>query len=219
MIFPIKDSWWYIQRGVFGWGEKGSQGAGLFTAPNPPFGATFTYYLKESLKTRKKIRQKEEGKLAKDGNDVYYPSWDALKAEDREEKPKVILTVRDEEGNVVRKVDGSNSRGVHRTTWDFRYPGFSPTDLDEDGRGPLVIPGKYTVSIDKWVDGVTTELVGPTEFEVVPLGESSLPAPDRPEVLAFQRQVGALQRAVMGANSAAGASAAPALATNTMTSA
>ena len=47
--------------------------------------------------------------------------------------------------------------------------------------------------------GQVTELVGPTPFEVETLGISSLPEKDRAEILAFQKEVGALQRAIMGA--------------------
>lgn len=204
MLFPIKKAWMYIQARPLGWREKGTQGAGFYTAPNPPFGATFTYYLKESLKTKKSERQKQDGKLAKDGKDVFYPSWKILKEEDREEKPAVILTVRDDQGNVVRRIDGETSSGIHRATWDFRYPDYEPTELEsDDNDGPLALPGKYTVGIDKRVDGVLTPLVAPTEFEVQPLGQGTLPEADRAATLAFQKKTGELQRAVWGANAAA----------------
>ncbi|NIQ01754.1 MAG: hypothetical protein GWO19_15220, partial [Nitrospinaceae bacterium] len=50
-LFPTRKAWWYIERPVVGFSEKGSQGAAYFTAPNPPFGAMFTYYLAGGLKT------------------------------------------------------------------------------------------------------------------------------------------------------------------------
>jgi photosystem II stability/assembly factor-like uncharacterized protein len=206
-LFPIKKAWMYIQDRPMGGGERASQGASFYTAANPPFGATFTYYLRESLKTREAQRHEREGKLAKDSQDVFYPTWDELKAEDREEDPTVILTVRDAAGNVVRRISGKTSKGIHRVTWNFRYPGFGPISLTGDGYGPLALPGTYTVSIDKRVDGVTTQLVPPTPFDVEPLGMPSLPPADREAVLAFQRQTGELQRAVMGASRAAAAAA------------
>jgi hypothetical protein len=202
-IFPVKTAFMYIQDRPFSGDDKAYQGAGFFTAPNPPFGATFTYYLKESFKTRKDVRHKKEDKLAKEGEDVFYPTWDELKAEDREEKPGVFLTVRDAEGNVVRRLEGKTKKGIHRVTWDFRYPGFRPAKLDDDGYGPLALPGTYTVSLDKRIDGLTTELVTPTEFVVEPLGYGSLPAADKAAVLEFQKKTGELQRAVFGANEAA----------------
>jgi photosystem II stability/assembly factor-like uncharacterized protein len=203
VIFPIKQPWMYIEAGPLGGGEKASQGASFYTAPNPPFGATFTYFLRESLKTRAAQRQDREQKLARDSQDVLYPTWDALKDEDREEDPSVTLTVRDAAGNVVRRVEGSASSGMHRATWDFRYPGYTATSVSRAGRGPMAVPGRYSVSLEKWVDGVVTEIVPPTPFEVEPLGMPSLAPADRNAVLAFQRQTGELQRAVMGTNRAA----------------
>jgi hypothetical protein len=202
-VFPVQDALMYIQDRPFSGDDKAYQGAAFFTAPNPPFGATFTYYIKESFKTRKDVRHKKEDELTKEGKDVFYPTWDELKAEDREEKPGVFLTVRDGAGNVVRRLDGKAKKGIHRATWDFRYPGYRPADLEEDGYGPLALPGTYTVSVDKRIDGVTTQLVEPTEFVVEPLGYGSLPSADKAAVLAFQKKTGELQRAMFGANEAA----------------
>ncbi len=202
-IFPIKTALWYIPARPLAGGGKAFQGASFYVADNPAYGATFTYYLKESLKTREAERQAAESEIAKEGGDVFYPSWDDLKAEDREEKPAVILTIRDEDGNVVRRLEGSTSSGMHRATWDFRYPSYTPISLQGDGDGPLAVPGQYTVSIDKLVDGTLTSLVAPTAFQVEPLWEFQGSPADREALLAFQRKVGELQRAAMGASRAA----------------
>ncbi len=202
-IFPVKKAWMYIEAHPLATKDKAFQGAAFFTAPNPPFGATFTYYIGDTLETSKAKRHKREGKLEKDGKDVFYPTWEELQKEDREEEPAVVLTVRDSYGDVVRRIDGEVGTGIHRVTWDFRYPGFEPVDLESDGWGPLALPGSYTVSLDKWVDGELTALAGPVDFEVVPLGEPSLPVADREAVLAFARETGELQRAVFGAREAA----------------
>jgi hypothetical protein len=210
-IFSIKPGEMFLTRSPMGGGERASQGAGFFVAPNPEFGATFTYYLPETLRTREAQRQRRENRAARAGEDTPYPSWDELKAEDREEGPEVFLTVRDEGGNVVRHIDGSTSRGVHRARWNFRYPGYTPLGGGGGGgfggggggSGPLALPGSYTVSLSQRVDGVVTELVPPTAFEVEVLGQPSIPAQDRAAVLAFQRQTGELQRAVMGTARAA----------------
>ncbi|MCL7972233.1 MAG: glycosyl hydrolase [marine benthic group bacterium] len=202
-VFPIRQAWMYVQSGPLGGGEKASQGAAFFTAPNPPFGAVFTYFLGESLRSREQARRKAEKELAKEGEDVLYPSWDALKEEDREESPAVALVVRTPEGDMVRRVEGSTSAGLHRATWDFRYPGFGPIQLDEDGNGPAALPGQYTVTLETRVDGVSRILAGPEPFDVSVLGTPSLPPADREAKLAFQREAGRLQRAVLGASRAA----------------
>ena len=208
-IFPIKKALMFIQTGVLGNDEKASQGADFFTAPNPPVGAVFTYYLRDPLKTRKQARQAAEAKLREDGEPVYYPSWEDLKAEDREEQPMLVFTVTDEEGNVVRRITQPTMPGINRVVWDFRYPTTTPTQLGP-GRGwrravgPAVVPGTYKVSMSKWVDGELTELVAPVSFETEALGLAALEAQDKAAVLAFNQKLGRLMRAVMGANAVIG---------------
>ncbi len=198
-IFPVKKAWMYIQTSPLGSGGKAFQGASFFTAPNPPFGATFTYYMKESLKTKKSVRQEKDRSLERQGKDVPYPSWEELKTEDREESPETFLTIFDSAGQQVREIPVAPQQGIHQATWDFRYPGYAPLQLSGDGYGPLAVPGNYTVSLSTRIDGKVTQLVGPTPFQVEVLGTSSLPEGDRQATLAFQQKTGDLQRAVMGA--------------------
>ncbi|KPK63652.1 MAG: glycosyl hydrolase, partial [Gemmatimonas sp. SG8_38_2] len=89
-IFPIKTALWYIPARPLASEGKAFQGASFYVADNPPYGATFTYYLNEALKTREARRQAAEGKIAEEGGDVFYPAWEDLKAEDREEEPVVV---------------------------------------------------------------------------------------------------------------------------------
>jgi photosystem II stability/assembly factor-like uncharacterized protein len=196
-IFPIKKALSYIEQR----GRSGSQGNAFYTAENPPFGATFTVYFKDSLKTKEQQRQKEEAKLKKEGKDTPYPGWDALKAEDREEGPARIFTIKDSEGNVVRRFDGPTYAGLHRVTWDLRYPSTYPVSLRDSrwNRGPLVVPGTYTVSVAQRVDDVTTEILPETEFVVEALGYSSLPKQDQEEVSKFYEELAELQRSFAGA--------------------
>jgi hypothetical protein len=158
------------------------------------------------VKSRKKERQDREKKLIEAGEDVFYPSWDSLRAEDREEKPSVFLTVSDEDGNVVRRVDASTKKGFHRVAWDLRFPPPDPTKLEAGEAnpfsnpivGPMAAPGTYQVALEMRVDGKTTRLAGPVSFDTVPLGQATIPAKDRGELLAFQRKTARLQRAVLG---------------------
>lgn len=198
-LFATKTAKLYVESAPLAVGEKAFQGANFFTAPNPPVGATFTFYLKNSLTTERARRQQQERGQSAAGKDVPYPSWEQLKREDREEQPRVFLTIRDQEQNVVRRLGGPTSQGMHRVTWDFRYGGFPSSRPGRSGFGPLAVPGTYTVEISQFVNGEAKTLVEATEFEVEFLGTSTLPAPDRQEVLAFQQQTGELQRAVMAA--------------------
>jgi hypothetical protein len=110
----------------------------------------------------------------------------------------VRLTIRDNSGNVVRRLSGSTSKGLHRTSWDLRHAGTGR------GGGPLAIPGTYTVEISKTVDGETTELVGPTEFEIEPLTFGDTAERDREAIMDFVRQAQKLAISIRGATSVAG---------------
>ena len=107
LLFPVKKAFMYIPQTPIGDSSKGMYGETFFTAPNPPFGAVFTYYLKESLKTGAEARQEREKAQIKEGKPVTFPGWDALRAEDGEEKPAIILTVTDQAGQVVRAGHGA----------------------------------------------------------------------------------------------------------------
>ena len=104
VLFEPRDAHWYFQKRPLGYRPKGSQGDSLYVAENPPFGSVFTYYLADSFKTQKQVRQAAEKKAKKAGKSVAFPGWDAVTAEERETKPKVELVVSDASGTVLRRV-------------------------------------------------------------------------------------------------------------------
>jgi len=67
--------------------------------------------------------------------------------------------------------------------------------------GPLVVPGKYTVTMAKRVDGVLTPLPGSQSFEVIPEGVST--RDDRVAMADFQEKLARLQRATNAAEQSA----------------
>jgi photosystem II stability/assembly factor-like uncharacterized protein len=209
-LFPAKQAWMYIERTPLGLRGKAFQGESHYTADNPPVGAVFTYYLKDEIKTRQQRRQELEKNVEGEEGVLSYPNWDELREEDREEAPAILLTVTDEQGNVVRRLTGPVKAGFHRVSWDLRFPPSTPTDLSEPGdplanlfsepdRGPLAVPGTYRVAIARRVDGVVTPLGEPQSFTVLPLGAAGLSTQERATLLAFQQKIGRLQRAVEGA--------------------
>jgi photosystem II stability/assembly factor-like uncharacterized protein len=206
-LFPVRDASMYIESKPIGGPGKGFLGDDLYMAPNPPFGATITYYLKDTIKTRLDSRLEREKKAEEAEKPYEYPSWDDLRAERREDKPAIVLTVRDDDGNVVRRLKNSASAGVHRLTWDLRYPASNPVSLkppsenpfSDPPRGPMVVPGTYTVSLAKLVDGKQTPLGGPQDVTAQPLGLATLEAKDKRALLEFQQKTARLQRAVLGA--------------------
>jgi hypothetical protein len=124
-LFPVKDAPLYVQWSRLGSNNgRGSQGASYYTADNPPFGAVFTYHLGEKIKTLKETRHEAESEAIEDEEDWDYPSVEDSRAEDREIDPAVVLTVRDDEGNVVKPRQG---RRAARASTASRGTCASPT--------------------------------------------------------------------------------------------
>ena len=210
-LFAVRDTWLFLPDARRGWGGKGDWGVGRYTADNPPYGAVFAYYLPEDLQSLKEQRRKAEKERAKEGEDNLYPSWDQLRREDREEAPSVTLTVRDESGNVVQRINGPAGKGFHRVAWDMRYPAPDPVNLKPKTdyapwqgppKGPLATPGQYSVSLSKRVQGQSVDISAPQSFELKPLFEGGLVTDDRQALLDFEMQSDKLYRAVTGANRA-----------------
>ncbi|MCB9284127.1 MAG: glycosyl hydrolase [Lewinellaceae bacterium] len=211
-IFPVKDGLIFIESLPLGLREKAFQGHSHFTTPNPPVGATFTYFIKEEVKTLKEKRQEAEKEAIKNGQPIRYPTYEELQAEEREQDPYLEFTIRDLSGNVVRKLKTGVSKGVNRIVWDGRYATTSPISLsprDESIFGPLdegilAMPGDYTVSLSESINGEMRELAGPAPFVLQTLGGVTLPAADRKDLVDFQREAMELRRAFSGATAMLG---------------
>ncbi len=192
-IFPVKTGEMYRVVTPLGSGQRGFQGANFYTGENPDFGVNFTYYLSESLKTASSERKSADAKLHAAGKDTPYPTWEQLKAEDREVGPRRWLQVADAEGRVVSKQNISTSKGMSRTQWNFSV--ISPMGR----RGPIAVPGKYNVSIWQMVDGEVSQLVKPVEFVIQPISFGATEEPERQAILDFCHQVAKLGDAVSAA--------------------
>lgn len=208
-LFGVRDAWWYIPRRPLGGEGVASQGAAHFIAPNPPFGAVFTYHLGQALQSLEEERLEAEKKLEKIGDDTPRPDWEQLDRERREETPTIVLTVRNQGGKIVRRLEGPSAKGFHRVSWDLRYPsttalGTPPaTNPDNDhplrNGGWLAPPGFYTVTLSKMLRNTVTDLGGPQTFEVKPLREGVLEGSTPAEIELFVNQVASFERAVSAA--------------------
>ncbi|HEX9166717.1 MAG TPA: sialidase family protein [Gemmatimonadales bacterium] len=214
-LLPTRDARMFIRSSPLGGSGRASQGDAFYVAPNPPDGAAFTWYLKDGLKTARDRRRDAEKAAARKNEDVTYPAWDQLRAEEREEAPAMVLTVSDEAGNVVRRITGPAGAGLQRVHWNLRYPSSAPVTGaaparggdDEAGfvpSGPLAAPGTYAVQLGQRVDGIVTPLGQPQTFRAEPVGQASLPPADRKALLTFQQQTARLQRAVLGSQQVVG---------------
>ncbi len=190
-IFPVKSSTIFIEAQPLGGRGKSWQGESFFMADNPPYGAVFTYYLKDGYRTAKQQRNESERNLLKEKKDAPYPTQAQLRAEAAEEAPAILLTVSDHTGRIVRRLTGPATGGFHRIAWDLRLP---PTALaDTQSQGPFVIPGPYQVAMAKRVNGVVTPIGQPQKFTV------EGPATLKP-LHEFLTGVHKLHRAVLAAN-------------------
>ena len=205
-LFPIKDSWQYVERQPMGFGRKGFSGEEFYSADNHPSGAVFSYYLKDGLKTIKQNRQAAEKKAQKEGKNTPFPNIDKLRAEDEEEKPALIFTISDNEGNVVRKLSAPVSKGFHRLEWDYRSPSGAPiTNAVTRGyygppTGYYNLPGTYTVSLAKRVGGETTNLSEPQSFVVKDLFKGIFDSKNHDVLSEDWKKIWDLRRAVQGAS-------------------
>jgi hypothetical protein len=204
-LFPVRKAWWYLERDLLGSNQKASQGDAYFTADNPPFGAVFSYYLRETYETKTSERQKAEKALAEQNKDIPFPGWEALEEEIHQDSPKIWIHIQDHQGNFIRGIEGPAKKGFHRISWNLQLP--SPLALRQtvsewEPKMPMVAPGKYTAILMKQVDGVFSELSGPVEFEVEQMRKGVLEGAEPEAVTLFWKEVLEMRRATSAAGMA-----------------
>jgi photosystem II stability/assembly factor-like uncharacterized protein len=207
-LYPVRDAVMYVPTLQYGMPGKGFLGEMLFTAPNPPYGAVFTYRLKDGVKTLKQKRTDAEAAAEKAGKPITYPTADELRAEAAEEAPAILLTVTDSGGTPVRVVTGPTEKGVQRVAWDLRAPAHQlpPNrprgELDElfgdPLVGPYVVPGKYTVALSQRVGGVVSQLAAPVAFNVAIDPEAGHSTAELTARWQFDQKLQTLRRDVAG---------------------
>ncbi|WP_136481049.1 VPS10 domain-containing protein [Cognatitamlana onchidii] len=190
VLFPVRDAWWYIPRSHLGFDkDKGSQGDSHFVAPNPDFGAVFTYYLNEVPAALKKTKQKKENQLK--NSNVPFPNWEALSDEMLEKDSQILFVIKDGEGNIVRNILSKAKSGINRVSWDLRYPNLSPVLLnpktDKSKPGLLAPPGAYNVTMYVSNNGSFKALSEPVEFTIKPLYQEYLNETNQEKTFKFWR--------------------------------
>jgi photosystem II stability/assembly factor-like uncharacterized protein len=187
-IFPVKDAWLYVPRGV-----TVAPGASEYRAENPPFGATFTYYLKDDIKSLKQLRKEREKKLDSSKSDIPFPGWEALEAEHNEDAPILVFAVKDETGKLINHVKAPAKKGIRRVSWDLRHASGNPMEAEQDtklevgSRGFMVTPGVYSVSLYALNKGEVEQLTDAVSFLVKPLYEQVLEPATPAEIEEFRK--------------------------------
>ncbi len=196
-LFGCRTALWYFPRSHLGFnGGKGDQGASHFLAPNPDFGAVFTYHLKNGFESATKKREKLEKQNAKSGRPSTVPGWLDLEAERNQANPRIWLVVKDAAGNVVRRLAGPTEKGFHRVAWDLKYPTpnvvkIIPDPLPMFGVPPtglMAAPGKYEVSLWRQQGSELVQLSASRSFDVVPLKKGALAGAEPDVVAQFWRE-------------------------------
>ena len=197
-LFPIRAAHWYEPKEIMH-----SEGDDDYQAENPPFGAVFTYYLRDGFKSMEDERKERERAVGQDQN-VPFPGWEALEQEMREQGPTVQIVVRDRTGVVVNRVSGPGSAGFHRVNWELDYSSKDIVDLGDTGTGNgfRALPGSYTASLVKIEAGEVTELAESVSFDVVPLRDGALPSASNAVVAAFREELQTFQHDLQRTGSA-----------------
>jgi photosystem II stability/assembly factor-like uncharacterized protein len=212
-IFPVKEAKMYIQSSGFD-----NQGSTYFKSPNPEFGATITYFVKEVPKTAKAIRTEREKVLFEKGEPIPQPSLADLDTEAKEIKPYLIFTITDESNNIVKRIYKSASKGVNRVNWNFTFESISPVTTAKfepvssggggrrggGGGGIQVMPGNYKVSMSMFAKGETKELAAAIPFVCKPLGLATFPTTDQKAKYAWISEASDFSRTMYGTISYAG---------------
>jgi photosystem II stability/assembly factor-like uncharacterized protein len=206
--YPVRDAVLYVPTQQYAMPGKGFQGEMFYSGENPPFGAIFTYQLKDGVKTLKEKRVEAEQAAEKAGRPIHYATAEELRAEASEEAPAILLTVTSAAGAPIRVLTGPVDKGLHRVAWDLRGPAHELPPNRPLGEveelfntplvGPYVTPGEYTVALSQRVGGVVTPLGSPATFKVVLDPQAAQAAADQNARWQFDEKLQALRRDISG---------------------
>tara|TARA_R110000868_G_scaffold294140_1_gene554712 strand:+ start:63103 stop:66387 length:3285 start_codon:yes stop_codon:yes gene_type:complete len=214
-LFSVRDPFQYQQyspiaaSSTVSWlGPKGFQGEDFYLGENPKFGAAFTFYLKEKYKTLEETRKEEEKNKREAGETVYYPTAEQLEAEEKEEEPFLIFTIKDANGEVIQDLHAGALKGINRAYWDLTYPDVDQVRTNTSNpktnlnSGIMVLPGMYSVQLSKSINGEKTVLSEPVEFEVKSLENQTLPSSNPEAMHAYHKELTKLSKSANSARNA-----------------
>jgi len=208
-LFASRPALMFEKAAPLGLPGKAFQGDSFYTGEDLGSVAMIDFYIKEGQKSLKDKRKKKDSKTDNDKKDTPYPSYDELVMENEDAAPELLFTIKDSNGTVVRKILKPYSKGIQRIKWDMRYAVKDPINLNRSSfynpfagkkESTLVSPGTYTVEMTKLHNGNFELLSDPVQFIIKPLNNTVLPAEDRSEKVAFQREVAELSRRIDGAD-------------------
>ena len=205
-LFPVKDALLYVPSAPLGLTGTGSQGADLWAAENPAFGATFSLYIKETEKSLKEKRQETEKKLESEKKDVFYPTFEELRKEENEEKAQLIWIIKDKSNKEIKRLITTPSKGISRINWNLRTETTSAIKISKSAPGRyesaddgfLISEGEYTVEVIQLKNGIGEKLIEPTKFNVKSLFPSMTTPKMNEDLTSFRKEVSELKRSLAG---------------------
>ena len=148
-LYPLRDAYIFNQVGLAPAGTAGIGAmSGNWVAPNPPYGAVFTYSVNANIPAAEKL----------------------------------VLTITDETGKQIRRLDLDKASGLRRIAWNLRgeAPPQNPADQGRGGggrggggrggnQGPVVEPGRYRATIGRMAGDKVTPIGESQSFSVLPI--------------------------------------------------
>lgn len=196
-LFQIKDALMYVPADPLGLDGTGFQGTNLWAAPNPEFGAAIFVHVKDEYKTAKEIRIEKERALEKDKKDVFYPTFDEIRAEEMETPTQLMVVITNEAGAEIKRLKTKATKGTTRFVWNLRGESTNPISAkSSSSNGFLVQPGKYTATCFLMKNGKVEEVNEKQTFEVKMWQNLSVPAADVVALDKFRGEVAKLNKNV-----------------------
>jgi hypothetical protein len=143
-VFPVRPATMYSLAG--GWPFWHT----VFTAPNPPVGATIRYFLRDQL-TEQDAPVADES--SSDGSGPNPQETNRRRTSQGEDEVKAKLVIVNSGGETVRELEGPGEPGIHEVIWDLRIEPPYEAQGGQGGffrapTGPRVLPGTYTVRLE-----------------------------------------------------------------------
>ncbi len=190
-VFEPRDGYWYTEED-----EIYGQGNNEYAAENPPYGVTFTYFLRDKYESAKSKRKEKEKELTKSKSNIPFPGWEELDTEKNEEEVTLMFEITDAAGKAIKNFDAPASKGMNRATWDLSLASKSPLTMEAPrgsgnwfgGGGFKATPGSYTATLYKLQNGIKTQLGEPVSFDVNRMIEPTLRGASYDEIAAFRGQ-------------------------------
>lgn len=193
VLYPPRSAWSYHQKQDLGGSAQAFQGDAYFMAPNPAYGAVFTYFLKTDLKGAKELRQQSEKSGAQKG----FVGWDTVDKELQAPAPAIWLCVSDTSGQIIRRIAAANTAGYNRIAWDLTAT-WAPAigKATDNGMNWPVAAGSYFGQLFSVHNGAWAPLSAQVQVTVQELQTPALSGVSNQAKDAFKAEVVALQAGI-----------------------